>query len=198
MAAAWEFTLISEAVIPSQVLMQIITEYKKQIEIDRILSIDDWSWSNQQKIDDFSRIEDSLNAGKIITMEMHSSAWKSLGLYMEKEHDIYVYTFWINTEGFPELDINNITPQNKACYVRAHAALETLLKKYKLPFRAITIGLESQIQYDSDIAEMILKSTGVVVWLINNPCSIELPPGLKRVTLSNGINAIFRCGAGMT
>ena len=192
MAIAWEFVMMSEDFITSQTIAQISKEFESQIAIRSISSIDDWGWSNQQKLDDIFSIEQKINEGKIITVEISSHIWKSLGLYIEKEDDIYTYTLWINAEGFPEIDADRITDKNKKYYDVAFSVLESLVEKYSIRFKCIAIGLESEIQYCPDMTKMISESSGVVSWLISSSCIINLPDGLKRVSLSKGLDAIIK------
>ena len=123
---------------------------------------------------------------------MHSSIWKALGLYIERDNDIYTYTFWINTEGFREIDVDEITEQNKKYYVSACSILEHLMEKYVIQFECIAIGLESEVQYSSDMVKMISESSGVVVWLINKDYNINLPREFMRVSISNRMDAVIK------
>lgn len=189
MAIMWEFTIISETAITLKTLTQISREYKDDIKVKSVFSLDDWEWSNQQKLDDLIAIEENLNNGKIITVEMQSRLWKSLGMYIEKEK-VYMYTFWINTEGFPELDVDQITNENKKYYDYAYHILDRLIKKYDFPFEYIAIGLESDIQYCIDIKKMISNSNNVVVWLTKNNSNTVLPNELKRCKVAEGLDVI--------
>ena len=192
MAAAWEFVMMSEYFITSQTIAQISKAFEHQIAIRSIASIDDWGWSNQQKLDDIFSIEQKINEGKIITVGISSHIWKSLGLYIEKEDDIYIYTLWLNTEGFPEIDANRITDQNQKHYETAFSILESLVEKYNIQFKCIAIGLESEIRYCPDMMRMISGSSGVVAWLIHSSCMIDLLDGSKRVSLSREMDVIIR------
>lgn len=192
MAVVWEFVIMTKHIITPEVIKRINEEYKNQAEINTISSIDDWCWSNQRKLDCISSIEQELSEGKIITVEMHSSIWKALGLYIERDNDIYTYTFWINTEGFPEIDVDEITEQNKKYYVSACSILEHLMEKYVIQFECIAIGLESEVQYSSDMVKMISESSGVVVWLINKDYDINLPREFMRVSISNRMDAVIK------
>lgn len=164
MAAAWEFTIISETAIPLETLVQISREYEYAVKVESVFCISDWEWSKQEKLADARKMEKELENGKIIVVEMRSKSWKSLGLYIEK-NEVYIYTFWINTEGFPELDADRITAENKSYYKHAYHILGSLIQKYSFPFQYIAIGLESDIQYSSDIKEMISHSYGVIIWM---------------------------------
>ena len=99
MAVAWEINMINEEAISPEILSLIIKEYKNDINVTAIVSMDDWGWSNKRQLDSVAEITEELDKGKIITIELQSKQWKSLGMFAEKE-GVYLYTFWINTDGF--------------------------------------------------------------------------------------------------
>lgn len=134
-------------------------------------------------------ITEELDKGKIITIEMQSKKWKSSGMYAKKE-SVYLYTFWINTDGFPELDADKITDANKKYYDQAYHILDRLIKKFNLPFDYIAIGLESDIGCCTDIRTAISNSNNVIVWLIRNSSNVILPEGLKRQKVSEELDII--------
>lgn len=191
MAIAWEFVMISNDIIPSKILAQVGSAFERRIAIRSIFSMDDWEWSNQQKLDDICSIDQKLSEGRIITVELSSSIWKALGLYIERDGDMYRYTLWINTEGFPEIDADRITDKNKRYYDMAFSVLKWLLENYPIPFRCIAIGLESEIQYCPDVMRMISESSGVVSWLVHSGCMINLPNKVQRISLSKNIDVII-------
>lgn len=189
MAAVWEVHIISEKAISYEILDLIIKEYGDALRVREIASIDDWEWSNRRQLDRAEEITEELDKGKIITIEMQSEKWKSLGMYAEKE-SVYLYTFWINTDGFPELDADKITDANKKYYDQAYHVLDRLIKKFNLPFDYIAIGLESDIGCCTDIRTAISNSNNVIVWLIRNSSNVILPEGLKRQKVSEELDII--------
>lgn len=89
MAAVWEFTIVSKNGIPFESLNQMIQEYGNDINVVAAFCIDDWGWSNQQRLESVEEIKKKLDKGKIITVEIQSKKWKSLGVYIEKIRHIY-------------------------------------------------------------------------------------------------------------
>ena len=169
MAAAWEFTLISKEAIPFEILQKIEKDYRDINKILAITCIDDWKWTNQQTLRNILEIEEKLTDGKIIIVEMQTSLWKSSGLCIERK-EACLYTFWLNTEGIPELDTDQITAENKKYYDCAYRVLDTLIQKYNIP-----VGIESDIQYEADRKKMISSSSNVIAWLIRNDRERALP-----------------------
>ena len=189
MAVAWEINIINEEAISPEILSLIIKEYKNDIKMTTIVSMDDWGWSNKRQLDSVAEITEELDKGKIISIEMQSKRWKSLGMFAEKE-GVYLYTFWINTDGFPELDVDKITDANRKYYNQVYHILDRLIEEYNLPFNYIAIGLESDIRCCADIRTAISNSNNVVVWVIRNDSNIILPENSKRQKISEKIDVI--------
>mgnify|MGYP005763983261 FL=1 len=189
MAVAWEINMINEEAISPEILSLIIKEYKNDINVTAIVSMDDWGWSNKRQLDSIAEITEELDKGKIITIEMQSKQWKSLGMFVEKE-GVYLYTFWINTDGFPELDVDKITDANRKYYNQVYHILDRLIEEYNLPFNYIAIGLESDVRCYADIRTAISNSNNVIVWLIKKGNNTILPENSKRQKVSEKLEII--------
>ena len=189
MAVAWEINIINEEAISPEILSLIIKEYKNDINVTTIVSMDDWGWSNKRQLDSVAEITEELDKGKIITIELQSKQWKSLGMFAEKE-GVYLYTFWINTDGFPELDVDKITYANRKYYNQVYHILDKLIEEYNLPFNYIAIGLESDIRCCADIRTAISNSNNVIVWLIKKGNNTILPENSKRQKVSEELEII--------
>ena len=189
MAVAWEINIINEEAISLEILSLIIKEYKNDINVTTIVSMDDWGWSNKRQLDSVAEITEELDKGKIITIELQSKQWKSLGMFAEKE-GVYLYTFWINTDGFPELDVDKITDANRKYYNQVYHILDKLIEEYNLPFNYIAIGLESDIRCCADIRTAISNSNNVIVWLIKKGNNTILPENSKRQKVSEELEII--------
>lgn len=189
MAVVWEINIINEEAISIEILSLIIKEYNNDISVTTIASMDDWGWANKRQLDSIAEITEELDKGKIITIEMQSKQWKSLGMFAEKE-EVYLYTFWINTDGFPELDVDKITNANKKYYNQVYHILDRLIKECNLPFNYIAIGLESDIRCSADIRTAISNSNNVIVWLIKKGSNTILPENSKREKVSEELEII--------
>ena len=189
MAVAWEINIINEEAISPEILSLIIKEYKNDINVTTIVSMDDWGWSNKRQLDSVAEITEELDKGKIITIELQSKQWKSLGMFAEKE-GVYLYTYWINTDGFPELDVDKITDANRKYYNQVYHILDKLIEEYNLPFNYIAIGLESDIRCCADIRTAISNSNNVIVWLIKKGNNTILPENSKRQKVSEELEII--------
>ena len=190
MAVAWEINIITEEAISPEVLNLIIKEYNNYVNVETTISMDDWGGSIKRRLDSIAEITEELDKGKIITIEMQSKRWKALGMFAEKEGGVYLYTFWINTEGFPELDVDKITDANRKYYNQVYHILDRLIEEYNLPFNYIAIGLESDVRCCADIRTAISNSNNVIVWLIKKGNNTILPENSKRQKVSEKLEII--------
>ena len=190
MAVAWEINIITEEAISPEVLNLIIKEYNNYVNVETTISMDDWGGSIKRRLDSIAEITEELDKGKIITIEMQSKRWKALGMFAEKEGGVYLYTFWINTEGFPELDVDKITDANKKYYNQVYRILDRLIKEFNFSFNYIAIGLESDVRCCADIRTAMSNSNNVVVWLIKKSSSMVLPEKLKKKKVSEELDVI--------
>lgn len=154
--------------------LKIISE-TAEVSIGNAFCIDNWKWENQQAILDFSEIEEKIEKNKIVVIDLKLSVFKSAGIYIEKMQNDYVYEMWIDTEGFPELDVDVITKANQKFYQRAYKALETIVERQKIPFKILGIGVETNFEYDEDVNEIVRKSGHMVSWVSNKTLEKKTP-----------------------
>lgn len=168
MAATWDFYFICPAPIALEKLLN-------EKAIHSILSIDNWEWQNQHSLKHISEINKTLNDKKIIVVDIESKLYQSTGLYIEKEKEnVFLYNFWINTEGFPELDDDSINKNNVLQYLHAYQIIGKLLKKQQIDFKVIAIGVEGDIQYSDNIKNMINYSQNITAWIIHQDIGTNL------------------------
>ena len=180
MAIIWDFNLVSPSFIDLCPFFSNKRENEKPIELISISAIDDWEWNNQRELDTFREIEKNLEEGKIIIISLKSSLWESLGMYIEKV-DRYIYTLWINTEGVPELDLDEVCNKNIHYYDRAYHFLKKMMEQYHFKFDAIAIGLEGKLCYNDDIYQMVNDSENIVAWIMDKKKVCSLKSYRKRV-----------------
>lgn len=168
MAATWDFYFICPVPIALEKLLS-------EQAIHSIICIDNWEWQNQHSLRHISETSKPLNSQKIIAVDIESKLYKSAGLYIEKEKEnVFIYNFWINTEGFPELDNDSINKNNAIQYLRAYQTIGKLLKKQQIDFKVIAIGVESDIQYSDDMDNMINHSKNIIAWIVPQNTGTDL------------------------
>ena len=174
MAVVLEFNLICEDVIDLEQVLQNSELKKLEISIDKISSIDDWRWMNQQEIQNILLINQFLKKGKIIVINLKSSILKDLGIYVEKINGEYVYNLWINTEGYPELDADKINPSNEHYFQKFYQIFGEVIKKQNIMFRILGFGLETKFQYKKSNLDIIRKSDNIIAWIGNQDLRSEV------------------------
>lgn len=174
MAVVLEFNLICEDVIDLEQVLQNSEIKKLEISIDKISSIDDWRWMNQQEIQNILLINQILKKGKIIVINLKSSILKDLGIYVEKINGEYVYNLWINTEGYPELDADKINPSNEHYFQKFYQIFGEVIKKQNIMFRILGFGLETKFQYKKSNSDIIRKSDNIIAWIGNQDLRSEV------------------------
>lgn len=102
-----------------------------------------------------------------MVINLKCSILKEAGIYIEKINGEYVYNLWINTEGYPDLDIDKITPYNKPYFQNFYQIFEELEKEQNIGLRILGIGVETVFQYEEQNSDLIKKSKNIIAWLIN-------------------------------
>lgn len=100
-----------------------------------------------------------------------------MGIYIEKIDNCYLYTVWINTEGYPMLDCDKITLDNHEFYNNLVKLILEVNEVIDIPFEVIGIGLETDIYYNKNIMDSIRNSKNIMLWIVKK--HIELNNELK-------------------
>lgn len=138
--------------------------------IEKIISIDNWMWENETVINDVNDIDETLHRNKIVVINFVCYLFKNLGMYIERVNEKYIYSIWINTEGYSELDSDIITLQNKSYYNKIYNEIS----RFKISYEILAIGIETTFDYYEDMVQIIQKSQNVVVWVINSDLDSDL------------------------
>lgn len=176
MAVVLEINLVCKKLVNLNQVLQNSQIRELNPSIERISIIDNWSWENQQELQSLSLTSEVLNENKIIVVNLKSSKLKSLGCYIEKISEMYVYNFWVNTEGYPELDADEITAQNKKIFKKIYQVIEEEIVNQKIEFQILGIGTETNFQYTGNWVEAIRNSQNIITWFINSNLEIVSLP----------------------
>lgn len=141
--------------------------------VKSIYSIDNWRWENQQALNGFHQITEALNTNKIIIVELISPLFKDLGIYIENENSAFIYTVWINTEGYSELDCDFINSANSRFYSRISQMIFSLNQLEPNVMKAAGIGMETCFTYRENYLEMIRGSRNFIVWIVDEDMKAE-------------------------
>ncbi len=89
---------------------------KHNVSIESISSIDNWMWENEKEIEDSKQIANILDMQHIVIIKLKKPSIKDIGIYIEKIENQFLYTLWINTEGYTMLDCEKVTMDNSEFY----------------------------------------------------------------------------------
>lgn len=167
MAVVLEFNLICKDVIDLDSVLQNSTISKLNISIEKVSSIDNWMWENQQELHDLAFVEKALKNAKIVVINLKSPLLKDLGVYVEKIREEYVYNLWINIDGYPNLDTDNISSRNRHYFKKFYQTFDEEVKKQNIQFRILGIGLETNFQYEEKISDVVQKSENIISWIVD-------------------------------
>lgn len=171
MAIVLDVNMLCEEVLKINVIEELINDYK--IKIKSINSIENWGWDNEQQIDALNQVTEVIKENKIIVINFISSLFKDLGLYIEKTDNSYLYTFWINTEGYPELDCDTVNSYNKKYYEIIYRVISKLNNESLKSIKVIGIGLETNFCSTGTLQNIIQNSRNIVVWILNSDSNIK-------------------------
>lgn len=166
MAATININCVLSDMVNIASILQELRNNKLDVKVDKKISMDNWSWENQQEFQDVSEIYRLLQNNKIIVINAHLHTFKDFGIYVERCKNKYFYEFWINTDGFPELDSDVINSQNIIFFEKIQYFIINFVEKHVGRFEIISIGNETLFKYKENIAETIQESDSVLIWMI--------------------------------
>ena len=138
---------------------------KHNIGLDSMYSIDNWMWENEKEIE-AKQIANILDIQHIVIIKLKHSSIRDIGIYIEKIENQFLYTLWINTEGYAMLDCEKITKDNSEFYKKIVLAVLEMNKLIEDSFEVVGIGLETDFYYDKDIKDIIQKSKNMMIWML--------------------------------
>jgi len=165
MAVNWNFDLVCSTFINVKEMVE-----SAGIKVKQITSIEDWMWKNPSVESDFQKAREQVEQNKIIVIDLIPYRFDSMGLYIEKMDGMFIYSFWVNTEGYQELDRDTIDEENRKYYENIYSALICS----HIDFNILSIGIESTFKYDPDVQKMIDDSYNIIVWIIKSSLSSNI------------------------
>lgn len=140
---------------------------KHNISIGSVNSIDNWMWDNEKEVEDFKQIANILDSHHIVTIKLKQPSIKDMGVYIEKVENQFLYTLWINTEGYEMLDCEKLTVNNSEFYKKLIQAVLEMNRLIEDSFEVVGIGLETDFYYEKNVMDIIRKSTNMLIWILN-------------------------------
>lgn len=166
MAAAFDINMLCNKLINIDIINELLGRYG--VRIQSIHSIDNWQWGNENDLDSLNQVKSVLDSGKIVVVQLEKTSIKDLGIYIEKVSHFYLYTLWINTEGYQMLDCDRVTSENSKFYEEIYHEIAQIEKRNANTFDVVGIGLETDFSYNQDIEQTLKDSRNVIAWIIKN------------------------------
>ncbi len=188
MAVALDINFLSNELMDIDIIENLFK--KHSVKIVSINSIDNWMWDNEKEIDSLMHIGKVLNHCQIVIIKLKQPLMKDLGIFIEKVENLYLYTVWMNTEGYPMLDCDAITLENCKYFENIFATLLKMKENNINIFEVVAIGLETDIHYSKNILDMIQESKNVFVWIFNQDVELNQKMDGYAIKRINGIKIL--------
>lgn len=171
MAAALDINILCKEILDLDEIIPVLTKYK--VRIESVHSIDSWMWDNEQNVGSFNQIAAIVDLQHIVIIKLRHSQIKDMGIYIEKIENRYLYTLWLNTEGYPMLDCENITMDNQQFYKKIIQAIFELKRLIKGSFEVADVGLETDFCYEKNMRDIIHNSKNMMIWVLNQDATLN-------------------------
>lgn len=190
MAIVLDINILCNKMLDLNIITTLLTKHR--VSIESMNSIDNWMWDNEKKIEDSKQIADVLDMHHIVIIKLKQPSIKDIGVYIEKIEKQFLYTLWINTEGYPMLDCEKITLDNCEFYkeiIKSILALNGLIEN---SFEVVGIGLETDICYEKNVMDIIRKSRNVMIWMVNKREELNIQPEEFKCDIIEGVYVLQR------
>lgn len=188
MAIVLDINFLSNELMDIDTIESFLKKYN--VKIVSINSIDNWMWDNEKEIGSLMQIAKVLSNCQIVIIKLKHPLMKDLGIFIEKVENMYLYTVWMNTEGYPMLDCDAITSENRKYFENIFSIVSKMKENNTSIFEAAAIGLETDIHYSKDILDMIQKSKNVLAWIFNQDVELNQKMDGYEMKRINGIKIV--------
>ena len=190
MAVVLDINMLCNEILDLNMIATLLNKYSICMESMNV--IDSWMWDNEKKVEDLNQIASILDMQHIVIIKLKSPQIKDMGVYIEKFENQYLYTLWINTEGYPMLDCEKITKDNCEYYkeiVRAILELNGLIKDF---FDLVGIGLETDICYEKNVMDIVQNSKNVMIWILSKHKELNIQLDDFKSVMVEGVHVLQR------
>ncbi len=165
---------------------------KHNISLESMNSIDNWMWENEKEIKDSKQIANILDMQHIVIIKLKQPSIKDIGIYIEKIDNQFIYTLWINTEGYTMLDCEKITMDNSEFYKKIVLSILEMNKLIEDSFEVVGIGLETDFCYEKDVMDIIRKSKNMMIWMLNKHDELNIQLEEFKFDMVEGVYVLQR------
>lgn len=165
---------------------------KHNVSLDSMNSIDNWMWENEKEIEDSKQIANILDIQHIVIIKLKHPSIKDIGIYIEKIENQFLYTLWINTEGYTMLDCEKITKDNNEFYKKIVLSILEMNKLIEDSFEVIGIGLETDFYYEKNVIDIIQKSKNMMIWMLKKHDELNTQLKEFKIDVVEGVYVLQR------
>lgn len=165
---------------------------KHNVCLDSMNSIDNWMWENEKEIEDTKQIVNIVDMQQIVIIKLKQPSIKDIGIYIEKIENQFLYTLWINTEGYKMLDCEKITMDNSEFYKKIVLSILEMNKLIEDSFEVVGIGLETDFYYEKDVMDIIQKSKNMMIWLLKKHDELNTKLEEFKIDVVEGVYVLQR------
>lgn len=173
MGSVFEINLVSGYYIEiSGILDQINILFNRSTKIQNIQIMDDWEYNNVICLENLTSVRAFIMQNKITCIEFCDESDSNMGIYIEKQEDVILYNFWIDTSNYPLLDIDIVDSKNQIYYDNIYEAINVVDKKNNHCIKLAALGVETDFKFSKEFNLVIADSYNINAWLISRDLDI--------------------------
>lgn len=190
MGATLDLNIVGKENIDINTIIKLIEKtFYVKIGVNEVEIIDDWKYSNAIYEENITNVYKYIQLGKIVNIQLNIDSEVKMGCQIEREKDIYLTSLWIDTSTLQYLDSEIIIKENEVFYEKIKKFVLKLFNLYE--FMIASIGIESTLEYDLQIENIIRKSKNVNIWFVNNRFDNSVEK-LQKINLEDKLNILIK------
>lgn len=191
MGSVFEINLISGNYIEiSGILDQINILFNRSTKIQNIQIMDDWEYNNVICLENLTSVRDFIMQNKIGCIELCDESDSNMGIFIEKQDDVFLYNFWIDTFKYPLLDTDIVDSRNQKYYDTIYEAIYVVTKNNNHCIKLAALGAETDFKFSKKLNLVISDSYNVNSWVISSDIDIYVNDFQERNSKS-GVMKIY-------
>lgn len=187
MAATLDFNLLCLQKINLKEVFKAIN-VKYGIKVGQMLSINNWNWEEERTINNLHIIDNILEKKRIVVIYLKSEVFSDIGLYIEKFDQEYLYSIWINTEGYEYMDSDKVDIHNVKYYEFIYQMFAEFVKRFGIAYRVLAIGVETNFIYSKNNEEIVKKSEYITSWVFKDD---KIFSGSKEIYKKKSVDGLI-------
>lgn len=190
MAATLDFNLLCLQKINLKEVFKALN-VKYGIKVGQMLSINNWNWEEERTINNLHIIDNILEKKRIVVIYLKSEVFSDIGLYIEKFDQEYLYSIWINTEGYEYMDSDKVDIHNVKYYEFIYQMFAEFVKRFGIAYRVLAIGVETNFIYSKNNEEIVKKSEYITSLIFKDDQNFSGSKEIYKKRLVDGLKGVI-------